>query len=83
MSKKKTVPPKYPRELTAKQRSEIIGGIECEGFAYYFLEYTSPDSFEKHAGPLPRRFLTAWNAFIEAHDALREAIGDLDDEADE
>lgn len=72
-----------PRELTPEQRREFVGGVESEGFCYYFIDYTSPEYVEKRVGRLPRDVLAAWNAFRKAYDNLRDVLDlDREDEGD-
>lgn len=52
----------------------IRGGIEGEGFNYYFRSHSSPESVERHHGPIPPLVREAWVAYLKAADALENLV---------
>lgn len=60
--------------LTKKDKENVLGTIECEGFDYTFLSYTSFDEIED------KKFHELRKKFVDAANELKEYIGEYDED---
>lgn len=58
------------RELTQEEREEIVDGIDCEGFEYYFCSYAHKwEEFPNEISELIKAFRAAQKALEDAIDS--------------